>query len=265
MNNLYKKILLLVVVFIVAIFFWFAIKSWVGGVVKFTDPGVWLTPLIALLILASVTAISLVLIDDRLYSILVPFLIGLGFLIVFNFNTLYPGTFSALILFQLYGGKLLREEVTERNRINLRVILRRGMPWVILPLLIMVSFAFYLDPRIQAAGGTNELPSTIKQVISQTVTNFLGRELQSLPSAERQSAENQITNQVINTFTDFLKPYFKYTPPVLAFGLFLILQGLSLVFVWLSVWLGMAIFLMLKKINFVRIIEKTTMAEELKL
>ena len=60
-----------------------------------------------------------------------------------------------------------------------------------------------------------------------------------------------------------LKPYFQYAPPLLAFGLFLVLWGLSWFFIQLSVLVGMLMFWILKKTNFVKIEKKNIEAETL--
>ena len=52
-------------------------------------------------------------------------------------------------------------------------------------------------------------------------------------------------------------------PPILAFGLFLVLQGLSFIFVWLTAGLSVFIFWVLKKAGWVRLKIVQKEAEEL--
>lgn len=256
-----KKITIFGVVFVAALVFWFAAKAWLEGPVKFEAIDVWLMPLATLIILTAAVGIGLMLIPELLYRIVLSMLVGVAFLIVFKFNTLYPGTFSALILLHLYAGKIMGEELTERTKINSRVILKRGLPWVVLPILIMISLAYFTDPQVQATARSNQLPPTIRQAISETVTTFLGSELAALPAPARKQVENRLIEQVTDQLTRLAKPYFRYAPPILAFGLFLILQGLSFIFVWLAIWLGMLIFLILKRAGFVKIVEREVKAE----
>lgn len=259
-----KKISILITVLIIAIVFWVAVKPWIEGQIKFAQIDAWLFPLIMLNLLAAALGVGFILITDILSRISMSILVGIAFLIVFDFNPLYPGTFSTLILFHLYAGKLIREELNQRHKINVRAILRRGLTWVILPILIMISFAYYLDPKVQASAFQNELPPTIKQIVRQTVTLILGRELETLPPDERREAEDILAVQVIEKINELANPYFKYTPPILAFGIFIILQGLSFVFVWLGVFAGVALFWILKKIDFVKIAERDVKAEMIK-
>src|SRR5205814_516175 len=118
---------------------------------------------------------------------------------------------------------------------------------------IMISFAYYLSPGVQASAKTDKLPPTFAEIVKKTVYGFTEQQASSLSPAEKQTLVSQATDQVLGRITEFLRPYFKYLPPVIAFGLFLILQAMGFVFVWFSVWLAMLIFFMLKKSGFIRI------------
>jgi hypothetical protein len=110
---------------------------------------------------------------------------------------------------------------------------------------------------------SRQLPPTVKQVVETTVGNFLGQQVQSLPPQQQQQAKNQIVSQVLEQMTIFAQPYLKFLPPILAFGLFLVLEGLSFIFIWLSVLFGWLIFIVLKKSGFFRISIAQKEAEQL--
>ena len=99
--------------------------------------------------------------------------------------------------------------------------------------------------------------SVVESVIGTTETR------KKTENTEKEKIVNEITSNVFQQLNSFLKPYFRYAPPLLAFGLFLILWGLSWFFVWLSVLVGMGIFWILKKTGIVRIEEKDVKAEVL--
>src|SRR3989344_1720239 len=80
---------------------------------------------------------------------------------------------------------------------------------------------------------------------------------------EKQNIISQIAGETFREINTFLKPYFQFAPPLLAFGLFLVLWGLSWFFIWLSVLVGMLIFWILKKTKMVIIKEKDVKAEML--
>ncbi len=124
---------------------------------------------------------------------------------------------------------------------------------VIMPILIMISFAFFFSPNVQASAENKQLPPTFKQVIRTVMSGFLGGELEKLSPAEREQTEAQLVEEVFSRFNQLLGPYFRFFPPILAFGLFLILQGLSIAFVWLGVGISMLLFALLKRSGLVRI------------
>lgn len=93
--------------------------------------------------------------------------------------------------------------------------------------------------------------------------SFLGGQVENLSPQEREQVESQTVSQVLEQFTVFLGPYIQYLPPILAFGLFLILQGLSFIFVWLAVLISVLLFWTMKKSGFIRIQVVQKEAEEL--
>ena len=256
-----KKLIIFTLIFFLSIVFWVSVKVWVEGTVKFADWQVWWWPLTGLIILSAATVMAFLLIREILWRVVISVLIGLAFLLVFDFNVLYPGTFSVLILLHLLAARSVHRESDQWTVINMGRILRHGLPWVITPLLIMTSFAYYLDPAVQASARAGQLPLTVRQTIAKTVDAFLGGELSQLPPAERQQTKNQIMAETERQLTNLAKPYFQYLPPALAFGLFLILQGLSFIFVWPAVWLGQGLFAIIRRAGFVKIVEKEVKAQ----
>jgi hypothetical protein len=250
---MYKKASLLIAVGILSVLFWIWIEPWVASPTRFADYGLWLKPLLALGALSSLIGFSLMFLKSFGVRVLVSVLAGLPFLFVFESNQYFLGAFALMIILHLYAVRNIHEQTTQRIKINIREIMNHGLPMVITPLLVLVSFAFYFSPAVQTSAQTKQLPPTVKQVVENTVSSFLGQEIQSLPPQERKQAESQLVSEVINQLTKFAEPYFKFFPPILAFGLFLILQGLSFVFVWLGVAISVLLFWVLKKAGAVRL------------
>jgi hypothetical protein len=260
---MYKKSILIVLVAVVASLFWFWLKPWVDSPTRFSDVGIWLKPLLALSLLASLVGLNFFLLKNSGLRLLASVVAGLPFLIVFGALPFYVGAFALMVLLHLYASTNIQQEGSERTTINVRLTLQRGLSMIIMPFLIMISFAFFLSPGIQMVSASRQLPPTVKQVVETTVGNFLGQQIQSLPPQQQQQAKNQIVSQVLEQITIFSQPYFKFLPPILAFGLFLVLQGLSFIFIWLSVLFGWLIFTVLKKSGFFRINIVQKQAEQL--
>jgi len=144
--------------------------------------------------------------------------------------------------------------------------MRRGLPHIILPILIMISFGYFFSPKVQLQAANKELPPTVKQVIEKTVVNFLGDDVKKeLSPEEQERALTQLVNQVTNQFVSFIGPYFRFMPPILAFGLFLILQSLSIIFIWISIAFSILLFWIFKLTGLVKIKIVTREAEELEI
>lgn len=154
-------------------------------------------------------------------------------------------------------------ELSQRFKVNISAILRQGLMPVILGIFIMISFAAYQSPLAENLEKTERLPLASQNFIRSIVEQTVGRQVQISNEKEKQNIITQITNETFGEINTFLKPYFQYAPPLLAFGLFLILWGLSWIFIWLCVLLGMLIFWILKKTKVVKIEKYSVEAEKL--
>jgi len=261
---MYKKAILIIAVGIFACLFWFWLKPWIENPARFLQIGIWLKPLIMFAVLTSAIGLSFLLLKDYALKILISALAGLPFFFVFGFNQFYLGAFVLMFLLFLYGIRNIQVEAGERTKINIRIIMQRGLPRIVTAMLVMISFAFFFSPNIQASAKNKQLPPSFKQVIERTVDSFLGSQVKNLSPQERKQVKNQTVSQVLEQFTVFLGPYIQYLPPILAFGLFLVLQGLSFIFVWLVVGISVLLFWVMKRAGFVRLAIVQKEAEELK-
>src|SRR3990167_9725449 len=145
----------------------------------------------------------------------------------------------------------------------MRRVVQTGAWPVITGLFILISFAVYQSPFAEELEKSEKLPSASQNFIRSIVEQTVGRQVQTNNEAEKQNIITQISKETFGEINTFLKPYFQYAPPLLAFGLFLILWGLSWIFIWLSVLLGIFVFLILKKTDMVMIEERDVKAEML--
>jgi len=191
-------------------------------------------------------------------------LIWLGFILNFtNGPNLYLIGLGILVLSGLNSFTAIAGEATQRTKISSQVILRRGAMPFILGLFILGSFGAYKSPALDKFKDMNALPSGTERYIRLVVQNTIGKNIQVRNEKERDLVISQVSQETTHELNTFLGPYFRYAPPVLAFALFLILWGLSWIFMWISVGIGVLIFWILKKAEFVRIEEKDIKAEVL--
>lgn len=262
--NMYKRAILLISVWVLSILFWVWAKPWIENPLRLSwDERIWLKPLIVLIIFVAVQGLAVLLVGSRPWRWGIILISTLPYFAVFEFGKFYWTVLPVTILLQMYVGHAIHTEVAERTKINIRQIMDRGLPSLVTSILVMVSLAFFLSPATQAAARQQELPFATKTIVEKSVSIFAGEQLQNLPPEQRNSFLNQTTGEVLKQFNSILKPYFKYFPPILAFGLFLILQGLSFIFVWLATLMATGLFAVFKKSGFVRIKIVQKEAEEL--
>ena len=261
---MYKRSILLVSVGILSVLFWVWAKPWIENPLRLSwDERIWLKPLIMLVIFVAVQGLALLMAGSRLWRWGIILISALPYFVVFEFGKFYWTALPVMILLQMYAGHAIHTEAGERTKINIRQIMDRGLPSLVTSILVMISLAFFLSPATQAAAQKQELPAGTKAVVEKSVSIFAGEQLQNLSPDQKRSLVNQATGETLKQFNNILKPYFKYFPPILAFGLFLILQGLSFIFVWIGTAISVLLFRVLKKSGVVRILVAQKEAEEL--
>lgn len=243
--------------------FWFLAKSWVADPLNFSSYGIWLGPLISLLVLVACQGLSLLIIKEKIWKLAVILVADLPYLLIFGFQGYYFLAFGFAVALGWSAAGTIRSESEERLKININRIMKRGLPNLVTAILIMVSFAYFLSPMTQATAQKQKLPDYVQTIVEKTIPIFAGDQLQNLPPFEQRSFLKQTTDAVNQQFTNFAKPYFKYMPPILAFGLFLVLQGLSFIMVWLSAVVSIFLFWVLKKSGVIQIRVVQKEAEEL--
>jgi len=215
------------------------------------------------IILSSVLTIGLMLFRKKWHALSFGATHGFFFLIYFGFNPLNLLGVAILIGLLFFSRSQINSELNERFKVNSRAILRRGLMGVVVGIFVLISFAAYQSPLAKEIERSQKLPSGTEVFIRDIVENTIGPRVDTGSEAEKQNIISQITDETFREINTFLKPYFQFAPPLLAFGLFLVLWGLSWILIWLSVLVGMLIFWILKKIGMVRIEEKDVKAEVL--
>ena len=216
-----------------------------------------------LVLLLTVVVMGIALFQKKVWALTLCGIVGAIYLFQFGFTQLNLLGAGIFLLLGLYSSANSGTEISQRTKVNIRRIIQHGSMPIIIGLFILVSFAVYQSPFAEELEKSEKLPSASQNFIRSIVEQTVGRQVQTNNEAEKQNIITQITNETFGEINIFLKPYFQYAPPLLAFGLFLILWGLSWIFIWLSVLLGMLIFWILKKTGIVKIVERDVKAEML--
>lgn len=247
---------------IIAVLGW---KFWAYASYLFDSPHPDFEPagVLNFILFSAALAIGLMLFNQKRWALSFGAVSGLLYLGYFGFNPLNLLGAGILIGFTVFSRFNIAAELQERLKINSRVILRRGMMGIVLGMFVLISFAAYQSPLAKQIEKSERLPSQTETFIYKMVRSTIGSRIEAVNESQKEAISSQIANETSQEINTFLKPYFQYAPPLLAFTLFLILWGLSWIVVWLSVLLGMFIFWLLKKFKVVSIGERDIKAESL--
>ena len=259
----YKLIIWYVVVGLLALVMWGT-----GSQAQFnsvTGISLQLPSFVAFLLLSSTIVIGYALFRKNwwLWALIVSLIVGGLFIIQFGFSWL---NLTAVILFFILNLEAYRRaggEMKDRIKINIEAVLNRGLRPIVVGIFILVSFATYQSPLVEQIKTSGNLPSQTRQLIQQITEKIIGNKADMVPAKQRQSIISEVASQTYQEINSLLKPYFQYAPPALAFGLFLILFGLSWLFVFVAMLVGLGLFWILKKTNIIKIEERDVKAEVL--
>lgn len=257
-----KKIAILCSVALLAVLLWVSARPWIESPsFSLSEYGRWLAPLVLLLVLSASAVMAFLLLEPMSMKLSASALIGLPFLVIFGFSWLFAGAFALILLYHWRAAKAVTDEAKSRITLKPQTIVSVGLAAVITPLLIALSFAYYQSPAVQASAARKQLPAGIEKAIAGAAKQAAAIELRELPASERPRVERELVNQVLAQINGWVKPYIRYLPPILAFGLFLFLQGFGFAFRWLAGYIALGIFWLFKKTAFVKITEKDVKAQ----
>ncbi len=218
--------------------------------------------LVAFLLLTSLIIIGYALFRSRWVPLIMSLIVGLGFLAWYGFTWLDFLGVAILILLNYEAYRRVGLQI-QRVKINTAEIFNHGLYPIVIGIFILTSFAVYQGPAVEKLESTKRLPSQAEQFFHQVAEKFVTPQLDTATPKERQYIVNQVAAQAYQQANAWLRPYYQFAPPVLAFTLFLILWGLSWLFVALSGGVGILLFRLLKKTRVVRVEERDVKAEVL--
>lgn len=213
------------------------------------------------IMLLALSALGLLFFRNRLESVCLGLIVGITYSMLFGVSNLNLVGIFILVLLFYQAQDIVIGEARERIKINSRLLVKKSLASLVLAFFILMSFAAYQSPAIEQFKNIQKLPSSSEVFIKTIVEQTLGGQLAEASPRQKDLVFNQVTQEVVREANTFLGPYFEYAPPALAFGLFLVLWGVSWIFIWLAVFLGMLLFWILKLVKFFKIEEKDVKAE----
>ena len=217
---------------------------------------------LAFVFLVSVIALGYVLFSARRWAVSISAIVGLVFLAFLGFTWLNLLAVFGFWLLNFYSATNIKNEMTGRTKLNPRIALMSGLYPIVIGFFLMISFAAYQSQVVKDIEKAERLPSQIQTFVQQITGQMFGSNIEGSPK-QKQAILNQIASEAYAGINNFFQPYFKYTPPILSFALFLILIGLSWIFAWVAMIIGLILFWILKKTRVIRIEERDVKAEVL--
>ncbi len=199
----------------------------------------------------------------RVLSFTISLIVGLLFLVGFGYTWLNLLAVITFWLCNVWAQERALQDLRERMKINTQRTMRTTLMPVVLGFFIIASFAAYQSNFAEKIKATDQLPSQTQVFFKDSIDKMFGSKLGPENSTQRKVLVNEISNETFKGINDFFRPYFRWAPPVVAFGLFVILWGLSWIFIYAATLVAMLIFWILKKTRVVRIEERDVKAEVL--
>jgi hypothetical protein len=250
-----KRIGLIVAVVASATVTWAAARIWLLHADRFTNWSLWFLPAGSLILLGAVTGLAWMLIPgkhERLAAILGSWA---TFIFFWPPNIYYLSVLPLFLLLWWEAANRIRSEVTERKRLKVNAILGRSVKLIIMGALLLVSLGYFISPKTQDAD-VNSISGEIQEQIGNVYDNpIVENQFSDLPPSAQAQVRQNVAAQVDQWIRQYLGPLREYIPPLLAFGFFLTLWSLTFIFREGSIWLGVAMFHLLKAMGFVKIEE----------
>lgn len=241
---------------------WAGVQSWLRGSLFEVNSIMNLVILSVLfIILLALLSVGMVIFHSRSTNIYFGLIVGIAYSLLFKISNLnLVGLFILMLLFY-HAEDIVMGEMRERLKMSSRFLIRKGLVNFIAAFFVLASFAAFQSPAIEDFKNIKKLPSSSETFVQNIVEQTMGPRIEGATPEQKQSVLNQVSRETIQELNTFLKPYFQYAPPALAFGLFLVLWGFGWIFIWLGTGLGMLIFWILKKTGFFKIEERDVKAE----
>lgn len=213
-----------------------------------------------LLVVASI-GLGYIFFSRRIWPISISVIVGGLSMAYLGFTLLNLSVAVIFWLCNVWSHERAISDIQGRIKIDIQRTLVVVLMPVVLGFFIMASFAAYQSNFAEQIKDANQLPRQSEVFIKNIVDKFFGSKLGPEDSRVRKQAVNEIASGTLKEINNFLHPYFRWAPPAVAFGLFIILWGLSWIFVYAASFLAMLVFWILKKTKFVRIEEREVKAE----
>ncbi len=254
-----------------------ATVSWAGLKGILFENGNWLWSSIGFLILLIFLNLNWLLAKSKTILLITLFFVLVSFFFSFGFRLEYLAIlFTAFLLFYLASQRAVNEKEI-RIKIEVVKILKRGLPFVLTGLALVIAMAYYFSPL--ALSGQNEItiPRPLFDKLIDPVLEILknqvpvnqfeqivgqfGINLDTEINFVNQEVKDNIYQSLNKEVNKQGQVYIEYLTFGLAIGLFFALKVLGIPFMWLTILLTWLIFKILVASGAIKIQEQAVLKE----
>ena len=222
--------------------------TWSGLEGVLSKNGNWILPVVGFFILLIFLSLNWILTKSKVILLITLFFVLISFLFSFGFKLEY---FSVLLvsflLFYLASQKAI-DEKRKRIKIEVIMVLKRGLPFILTGLALIISTAYYFSPL--ALSGQNEI--IIPKSLFDNIADPIGINL---------DIKNNIYEQINNEINKKSEAYKEYFTLGSAIGMFFALKIIGILFMWITIFLSWIIFKILVATGAIKIQEQAVLRE----
>ncbi len=231
--------------------------TWAGLKGVLFNDGSWIWPSIGLLILSVFLSLNWLLTKSRTILLTTLVFILITFLLTFGFEIEFLAVLVLSLFFFVFGSFRAISEKEDRIKINSIKIVKRGLPYIMTGLALVIASAYYFSPLSTLGQERIEIPRPFfDNIIGPASEVFEGQT--GFDLGETQETLYQTINGEINKRSE---PYKGFIPISLSIGVFFALKVISIPFIWLTILLASLIFKILIWTKAIHIHEKSVLKE----
>jgi len=226
-----------------------AAATWAGLKSILFESNSWIWPSLGFLILLIFLSLSWLLVKSKAILLTTLSIILICFFFSFGLKLEYLAALFIALLFFLLGSFRAVNEKKVRIKIQLDKILRKGLPFVLTGLALVMATAYYFSPLALQEQNQIKVPRPLFNIIIEPINGL---------TIEQEDLVYQAINQEINKRS---QPYQQYFPLGLALGVFFALKTIGYFFMWLVILLSWLIFKALVSLGAIKIQEQAVLKE----
>jgi len=232
--------------------------TWAGLESILSKNGNWILPIVGFLILLIFLSLNWLLTKSKTILLITLFFVLISFIFSFGFKLEYLSVLLvSFLLFYLASQRAVNEK---RNRIKIEVImvLKRGLPFVLTGLALIIATAYYFSPL--ALTGQNEIIIP-RPLFDKIISPIIGQIEENIPFGIDLNIKDDLYNQINNEINKQSQAYKDYFALGSAISLFFALKVIGILLMWLTILLSWIFFKILVATGAIKIQEQAVLKE----